>query len=80
MSFMMHQQMITGGETRWERTSPEVKKDFLQEQTQSMGNNGDEGEEIMKMWEENGIAGNENMKVVRRGKRNQINGKKRKTG
>lgn len=44
MSFMMHQQMITGGETRWEKTSPEAKKDFLQEQTQSMGNNGDEGD------------------------------------
>lgn len=45
----MHQQMITGGETRWERTFPKMKKDFVQKQTQSMGNNGDEGEEMMKM-------------------------------
>lgn len=45
----MHQQMITGGETRWERTFPKMKKDFVRKQTQSMGNNGDEGEEMMKM-------------------------------
>jgi len=30
----------------------------------SMGNNGDEGEEVMKMWEENGILGNANAKAI----------------
>lgn len=75
---MMHQQMITGGETRWERTFPKMKKDFVQKQTQSMGNNGDEGEEMMKMWEENGIVGNENGKLIWRAKRDQIMGKKEK--
>lgn len=44
--------MLTGGETWWERTPPKAKKDFVQEQTQSMGNNGGEEEELMKMWEE----------------------------
>lgn len=51
-----------------------MKKDFVQEQTQSMGNNGDEEEEMMKMREENGIVRNDNVKVICREKRDQIMG------
>lgn len=29
-----------------------------------MGNNGEEGEEVIKMWEENGIMGNQNVKWI----------------
>lgn len=46
---MMHQQMMTGGEMGG--NFPRSK-----EETPNMGNNGDEGEEMMKMWEENGIV------------------------
>lgn len=57
------QQMITGGKTWQERTSPKVKKHFVQEQIQSIGNKRGEGKEVTKMWEENGIVGNENVTV-----------------
>lgn len=42
-----------------------------------MGNNRNEGEE-MKIWEENDIVGNENVKMIQRKKRDQIYGKKGK--
>lgn len=47
---------------RHDERDSKAKMDFVQQQTQSMGNNGDEGQE--KMWEENGIMGNENVKVI----------------
>lgn len=40
------------------------KEGFCTGANTKFGNNGDEGEEMMKMREENGIAGSENVKVI----------------